>query len=197
MSADNQQLEKIARMAAFEISQAQIARALGLTEGRISQIVETDEYKNVLASISTEYFEQNQSLNDGWDTLEANALNNLLTNLAWNRDPEFALRAAAVANKANRRGDVSNRTIDGQTGARAIFHLTTHFIEKLQQNFYGSENGKDKSKENGTEKLVQKQSDFMVPERVEKLFVKQDNKKTDSNALLDFFPEQHDMVPAE
>lgn len=191
--SDVAQIEKIARMSAFEIPQAQIARAMGLSEARISQIVNSDEYKEKLAGISTEYFEQNQTLNDGWNTLEASALDVLLTNISWNKDPDFALKAATMANKANRRGDMSNRTIDGQTGARAVFHLTANFIERLQQMNVVKVEGN--GAENGEKKISQKLSDYMSPEKVERLFVVQDKKESDS--VLNFFPEMNDMVSVE
>lgn len=191
--SDVAQIEKIARMSAFEIPQAQIARAMGLSEARISQIVNSDEYKEKLAGISTEYFEQNQTLNDGWNTLEASALDVLLTNISWNKDPDFALKAATMANKANRRGDMSNRTIDGQTGARAVFHLTANFIERLQQMNVVKVEGN--GAENGEKKISQKLSDYMSPEKVERLFVTQDKKESDS--VLNFFPEMNDMVSVE
>lgn len=200
MSTNNQQIEKIARMAAFEIPAVQIARAMGLTEGRISQIISSDEYKIVLAEVSTQFFEQNQTLNDGWDTIEAKSLDVLMTNLQWNNDPDFALKAAAMANRANRRGSISNRMIDGQMGARAVFHLTANFIDKLQQinvtekatNGAGDKptNGEDKS-----DTPSQKQSDYMVPEQVEKLFMAPEKERTD--ALLSFFPDFAEAAPAE
>lgn len=183
---NNQQIEKIARMASFDVPAVQIARAMGLSEARISQITNSDEYKITLAEISTEFFEQNQTLNDGWDSIEAMSLNTLMTNLNWSKDPDFALRVAAVANKANRRGSISNRMIDGQTGARAIFHLTANFISKLdrlqQINVTSSANGEDKNNIPS-----QKESDYMVPEQVEKLFMSSEKEHTD--ALLSFFPD--------
>ncbi len=199
--SDRQQLVKIAKMAMFEVPQVQIARAVGLTEGRISQILITDDYRDVLAELSTDYFEQNQTLNDGWDTLEANSLKCLMDNLKWNNDPDFALRAAGVANKANRRGSAANRTIDGQAGARAIFHLTANFIEKCQQNFgtvvnaNGETNGQLNLKKPNEEAPEQKDSDFMVPEKVEKLFIKKEPRVNDT--LLGFFPDTLVQSPAE
>lgn len=199
---NNQQLEKIARMAAFEVPAVQIARAMGLTEARISQITNSDEYKITLAEVSTQFFEQNQTLNDGWDTIEANSLNILMTNLKWRNDPEFALRVAAVANKANRRGSVSNRMIDGQMGARAVFHLTANFIDRLQQINVTNKvvNGDTNKSTNGKVKdniPAQKQSDYMVPEQVEKLFMAPEKDNTD--ALIGFFPNmaETETVPVE
>ncbi len=200
MNTDTQQIKKIARMAAFEIPAVQISRAMGLSEARISQIINSDEYKIVLAEVSTEFFEQNQTLNDGWDTIEAKSLDILMTNLEWRNDPEFALKAAAMANRANRRGSISNRMIDGQMGARAVFHLTANFINKLNQI-----NVTDKAVNGNGEKVIngedakdtpsQKQSDYMVPEQVEKLFMSPE--KESSNALLDFFPDFAEAIPAE
>jgi len=191
---EHSKLEKIARMALFDVPDEQIALAVGLPD--IAVIVSSDEYKAVFADLSTEYFEQNQSLNDGWNTVEALAIGQVVDVLQWSKDPEFALRAAAMANKANRRGDVAQQPINGQAGARAVINLTANFIQKLQQF------GMEKTEANGeTARVIdndpaQKDSDFMSPEKVEKMFVAPQPKVRKAEDLLKFFPEI-DLVPAE
>ena len=195
MSLNAAKLEKIARMALFDVPEAQIAKAVGLED--IADYIESQEYKDVLARISTEYFEQNQQLNDGWNSVEALALTAVIDNLTWSKDPDFALRAAGMANKANRRGDVTQQPINGQAGARAVFHLTQNFIQKLQN--FGDEN---KGVVNGNADLgienkpAHKDTDYMVPEKVEKLFVVNQPKVNKPEDMLKFFPD-NELIPAE
>lgn len=168
-------LEKIARMDAIGVPQKEIAGAVGLSEGRISQILDTDEYKVLKASFTTEAYEKNQSLNEGWDLLEAESLNRLLERLQWCSDPDFALKAAAVANRANRRGN-ANQPIDGRMGVRAVIHLKQTFINRLQQI---NVNGSDISN------LPQKEIDVMPPGDLEKNFT-----FNESDELLPPIPEE-------
>ena len=174
-------LEKIARMDVIGVPQKEIAGAVGLSEGRISQILDTDEYKVLKAGLTNEAYEKNQSLNEGWDLLEAESLNRLLERLAWSSDPDFVLKAAAVANRANRRGN-ANQPIDGRLGVRAVIHLKQTFINHLQQVNVG---------EKGLEGLPQKEINVMSPGDVEKSFTFNEN-----DDLLPAFPEEV-MAPAE
>lgn len=195
MELERAKLEKMARMALFDVPEVQIAKALGLSD--IADIIVSEEYKSILSDISTEYFEQNQQLNDGWNSVEALALGIVVTNLSWSKDPDFALRAASMANKARRRGDVTQQPINGQAGARAVINLTANFIQKLQQ--FGME--KTDTAAAGEMKTVNsepahKDADYMVPEKVEKLFVVNKPKIRRAEDILNFFPDI-DLVPAE
>lgn len=198
MQLERAKLEKMARMVLFDVPEEQIARAVGMPE--ITDALESKEFKDILSSVSTEYFEHNQQLNDGWNSIEALALGTIVENLTWSRDPDFALRAAAVANKAHRRGDVSQQPINGQAGARAVINLTANFIDKLQQFNMGTE--KSAVNGNGSDAVVvnneppHKDTDYMVPEKVEKLFVTKQPKVRKPEDFLNFFPEV-DLVPAE
>ena len=171
-------LEKIARMSLFDVPENQIAKATGI--GDIAAAMDSEEFKSILAELSTEYFERNQQLNDGWNSIEALALTTVVETLTWSKDADFALRAATMANRANRRGDVVQQPINGQAGARAVFHLTANFIHKLQQFSGGAENGSEPKVvgdntviENGeVNQPEHKATDYMVPEKVEKLLMK-------------------------
>ncbi len=189
-------LEKIARMVLFDVPQVNIAKAVGLTEGRISQIIATEEFSKILEGLAADKFDQNNTLNEGWDKIEALALNNIIQVLDHNMDADFSLRAATMANRAQRRGRLGNQPIDGRQGARAVFHLTANFVDKLQQNnvlVNGEKNGDSSVLNLQTYKHrkepVQKASDFLSPDGVEKLLVRSKDVEPD----LDFFPHQEKM----
>ncbi len=195
MTVDRARLDKMARMALFDVPQTQIAKAIGKSDSYVSEIMDTDEFKDILAGISTEYFEQHQQLNDGWNSIEALALTQVVRTLTWSKDPDYALRAAMLANKAQRRGDVV-KPIDAQMGARAVINLTANFIQKLQQ--FGMDQTTPRTVENieaGSEP-PQKDANYMVPEQVEKLFIVPKPKVRRPEDLLKFFPDVN-LVPAE
>lgn len=178
-------LEKIAKMELFGVSQKQIAETSGLTDGRISQIINSDEYKVIKGELETTYIENNQTLNEGWDQLEALALNQLVEVLQWSQDADFALKAAAMANRANRRGN-SNQPLDGRVGVRAVIHLQQVFVERLQQVQI------NQAQTNG--EIPQKETNVMTPGDVERSFV--DTLTEEIGGLLPPIPENA-MVAAE
>ena len=199
-SITNDRLEKIARMVLYDVPHTQIALAVGISESRVTQILETEEFKDLMQSIASERFDQDSSINDGWDHLEAIALKNILEKIQWNGDPEFALKAAMMANKAQRRGQFNNRPLDERDGVRAVINLTAAFIDQLQNNTVVV-NGSDEVKtpllkmaRPDSEKPEQKKQDFLPPEKLDNLFRPDDMKISES--LQDWFPDQA-MVPAE
>ena len=198
-----ERLEKIARMVLYDVPHTQIALAVGISESRVSQILETEKFKDSMQAIATERFEQDSSINDGWDHLEATALKSVLDRMQWDSDPDFSLKAAIMANKAQRRGQFNNRPLDGRDGVRAVINLTAQFIDQLQQNTINvnGANGEDAkqtflelARPNTTEKPEQKKQDFLPPEKLDHLFRPDEMKAND--ALQNWFPDQA-LAPAE
>ena len=126
-------LQKIAKLIVVGVAQIDIAEIVGLSEGRISQIKETEEFREVYSHFVAERIEEEEQLNGGWDTVEALALATMAKHLTWSKDPDYALRAAMIANKANRRGGMHSRAIDTQASSRATISLTQNFIQRIEQ----------------------------------------------------------------
>lgn len=168
---DKKQLEKIARMAYANIPQTQIAAAMSVTEGFISQIMESAEYKTEIDKIVAEKFEESQLVDQGWDGIEALGIRATVEALQHNPDPDFALRAAVVANKAVRRSQHRNQPINPDLGARTVVHLKQVFVNKLQ-------NATKEIAERTTTTLQdnQKETDFLEPSKVQELLANQENK---------------------
>jgi len=124
---------RIAKYEIMEVPDGQIARALGLNEKRLQQIRELPDYQAVVERLQIEALEQAQTLNQGWDAVEDEALGTVLETLRANPDPEFALRAAAMANKAVRRGNRGNAALPGGAVAATVINLSTVFVQRLQQ----------------------------------------------------------------
>ncbi|PNX50666.1 MAG: hypothetical protein BV456_05945 [Thermoplasmata archaeon M8B2D] len=167
---------KLARMELHGVPRKQTAMAMGLSEGRISQIMETAEYASAAEIIAAENFDKNEMINKGWDGIEALGIRKVVEVLQNDPDPDFALRAATLANKASRRGGFSQNPISQNVGVRAIINLNANFVEKLQQNF---EITKDR-----TSILVEKQKDsnFLGAKAVQEL-LQIKSKKEDQDLL--------------
>ena len=153
---ETKHIEKIAKMVMVNVPQNQIASACGVSESRISQLMSTQEYKEIEQSIAVLKFQEDELINQGWDGVEALGVKSVLVALKNNPEPDFALRAAVMANKAVRRGNFRNQPINAQSaGVRAVIHLNPVFVDKLNQSFNISENQ--------GEKLIEKpkDSDFM------------------------------------
>jgi hypothetical protein len=106
---------------------------MNLSDSRISQILTSEEYAKQQALESADKLQRNIELGDGWDDLEGAALKRVKQAMLANPDADFALRVAAVANKATRRAGAA--TINPSEKPSVVVHLNPVFIEKLQQNF--------------------------------------------------------------
>ena len=158
---------RIAKMEAMGVANGDIARATGLSAGRITQIQSNDEYKLILTEASADNLERNIMMNKGWDSVEEQSLAIVVENLVSVPDPDYALKAAALANKAQRR-NAGNRTLEPGRGNFAVINLNASFVEKVNRLFEegGGENGGDDGR---TLELPKKDSDFLPPNAVEKL----------------------------
>lgn len=133
MIEDTELLQKIVNMAFMGVPDTQIADAMDLSPGRISQIKDTPEYKSAFAIKHSERIEHVSKFNNKWDELEELAIGNVITAMKWNKDAEFSLKAATLANRANRRGgDMNNTPLPAQMGGRLAISLSMNFIQKLQ-----------------------------------------------------------------
>jgi hypothetical protein len=179
-------IERVAKMVVYEVPHAQIAQALGLDEDRVKQIVAMEVCKDRVQQFAMDTIERSETLNDAWDMIEAESAGIVLQQLRVNPDADLALRAANIANKAQRRGTFANKPIEGNAGARAVIELHATYVDKLQQNFTI-----DKSKRRvfDTAHLEKKATNFLEPARVEKLLhnTEQSEIEQDVETLFDDF----------
>ena len=156
-------IKRVAQMKVYEVPHDQIAKACGLSDiNLVEMILQNPACQQEIADITTKEFEQSKTINEAWDMTEATGLNIMIQALRNNPDPDFALRAAMYANKAQRRGIHNNRPINGDTVERVIVTLNANFVNKLQQNWNVMR------REAAT--LTQKDQDFLPPTDVESIF---------------------------
>ena len=174
---------RVAAMKSQGISDDQIANACGIDVGVLASVYEKQAFKDELARLSSESFDKYNTLNEGWDMIENLAMNKVIEHVQKMPDPEFALRAAAFANKAQRRGKANNTPISAVPNGQVTIHLHQNFADKLQTNF--------KVAERKPEEVEQKANDFLAPKKVQTLLGK--IPKTNLNAQVaaefqDFLP---------
>jgi hypothetical protein len=147
-SGEEAQYARIAKYLAANVAQRDIAIAEGLTDGRISQLLDDPGYQRVQQEVFSSMAAKALSVDEGWDDIERVALKNLGEAMKYSRDPDLNLRVAAIANKAvrhvTRRG---NQVVNAPTAGRAQLTLSTKMIEKL--------NGVNGSAERGQEQQLQ------------------------------------------
>lgn len=118
-----------------------IMDALGLTEDDYSKFASREDVKEVVTKAEVSRARTSAVFDDNWDMVENLALQNVARELQLSPDPEFALRAAAVANKAvRRRREEAKLAAQGalaqnlavNTNNIAILNLSKNFIAELQ-----------------------------------------------------------------
>lgn len=132
-------LERIARMLMLGFNSEQIAIAAASSPDEIEQLVKTQELQAELDRLITAKTEQAATVADGWDEIEANSLEVIKIKLAnpFGVDEEFALKAAALANKASRgrAQQMRSQLPGGSVQDNAVIFLGATFVDNLQQNF--------------------------------------------------------------
>ena len=169
--------EKIAKMELMGVPRVDIADTVGLSESRHSQLFADDDgFKRVYGEVSIAEYEKFSTLNDGWDTVESLAVVAVMTQLQQVPDPDYALRAAALANKAQRRG-VFNRPIGVTSGQRkTTINLNASFVDKLQMNFQLPTKEAIEAEVVDPVQIAKKDVNFMPPTAVEDLLSALGNK---------------------
>lgn len=137
MEGKKMMLEKLAKLAYDGASTKSISQCFNVEESQILEIIETDEYKKQLSVITVENLEQAQLLDKGWEGVESFAVSRVLNELQHNPDPDFALKAAQVANKAIRRNGTmrQNTPIQVNNNLQAVINIQPAFAKTLQDNY--------------------------------------------------------------
>jgi len=116
---------------------------MGLDDAAIQDIVDCSAedmatlrddpiYKMVRAYVAAANANQLAQQSVGWDTVEQLALAGLVKRMEFEKDPNFILKAAAVANRATRR--VSNQNVlDPSKTGRTTIVLTERLVNRLNR----------------------------------------------------------------
>lgn len=160
-------LERIARMDYAGVPDEQIAAACNIAVKQLDTLRATEKYNAQMAEIVAEDFDKQQVLNGGWDMVENLAMNKVVDHLQRVPDPDYALRAAALANKAVRRGKTQGETIAFQPGQQAIINVSLNFADKLQSDYT--------AKQTDLSVIKKKDNNFLPPRAVTQMLQKMKN----------------------
>jgi hypothetical protein len=130
--ADQKIMDKIAKLHIAGVRDEDICDVMGMEPEVLESVFLHAEFKRLLGRLTIEKLEQDELLNGGWDTVEALAVNAVIKNLSLMPDPKYALAAAQVANKAQRRSSVAPKLITPQNGQRFQIRLEQIFVNGMQ-----------------------------------------------------------------
>lgn len=165
--------EKIANMQLAGMPVDAIAKVMCVTAPAISQITSRKDYKDVQLQIFESNFQKQREIDEGWDSLEHKAITGIQANMKWNADPEFALRVAAVANKAQRRGSANygNEPLNANVGQRVNISLSKIYVNQITVGEEGEKEPVKQIEQVQEEAVVAiKVTDNLSKSAVEKLF---------------------------
>jgi len=130
---------RVARLFVMQTPHVQIAAATGLTVKKVEELEGHEEVRAIIQTLQTADLEQAAVVNEGWDLIEEEALGTVLQQVRQvSCDKDYALKAATLANKAQRRGN-AHSPINGKVNTMAVITFNTTFIEKLQTMSVGME----------------------------------------------------------
>lgn len=127
--------ERIGRLEARGIDDATICSMFQLSNDELNELRESEEYAAALAGGQQQQTERPLQIDDGWDDVEATALNKLRGTVANEYDSDRLLKIASVANRAARRSEKAKRgEIDAsqQTNNVVNVNFSPLFIQQLQ-----------------------------------------------------------------
>lgn len=169
-------------LSAHGLSDGQISAALFLSDEQILAARNSTAFKKKYAEEAEAAIQAQIDRDEGWDGVEEKALKAVLETLDYNRDPKFALAAAAMANKATRRkgGQTDPKVIDHSQPQTNIIVLSMNrtFVQKNQQINVGQRSAD----------IPQKRSDLPSPKSVAELLAPvQDIKPKVLSEMEEFF----------
>jgi hypothetical protein len=157
----NEAFERIVALDAKKVPHEQIALVLGIDSEKLLAIMDSEGYQTALAIKEEQDVLKYDTLNDGWDIVENLAVNRVIETLEKNSDPDFAMKAATLANKAQRRGKHVNAPLNAQPNMQTIIQVTQNFASALQNNYA--------IKERDVRLIAKKDSNFLSAKGVQSL----------------------------
>lgn len=120
------QVTRIASMTLAGVPDDQVLQVYPMKQEELAELRELDEYKEEFAKLA----EKQVSISQGWNELEEKSLFHLKSIMETRPDPDFALRVAAVANKAVRRhGDRASLAFESEREVKLV--MNQNFIKVI------------------------------------------------------------------
>lgn len=122
----------IAKHSVLGVDSESMMEMLSCSNEDLREVEEHEDYKAIRQYIAGRYAEMSVTQTTGWDQIENMAIENLVKRMPFEKDSEFLLRAAAVANKATRKHQKDTGVLDPsiRTG-RTVITLTRRLTQRL------------------------------------------------------------------
>ena len=171
-------------LAAFGLGDKAIADTLFISLEQVATIKETVEYQESCAKQTYERTQRLIDLEEGWDSIEAQGVAQVMQHLQYSRDPEFALRAAIMANKASRRSPATfDRVIDASKVGNVItLTVNKNYITQVTNNGEQA-NGIVEVQARPAGEIPRKASDVSSPKRLTEILKVEDDRKKEQKVL--------------
>lgn len=124
----------IAKHSVLGLDEEAIREIIGCEKEELSEVLNDPLYREVRIFIGAAHAQTGVDQTTGWDKLEQLSLKNLVARASLpNQDPEFMLRVAAVANKAQRRATAGKEqgVLDPTAGRKATINLTARLVRQF------------------------------------------------------------------
>lgn len=109
-----------------------ILQVLGASQAELDELTQDPLYKQIRVLVGAAQAQARVNQTAGWDGIEDLAVGRLLERLPFEKDSEFLLRVAAVANKATRRSQPAQQVLNPQDQmGKVAVTLTRRIVEKL------------------------------------------------------------------
>lgn len=110
-----------------------IREIIGCTDAELLEVENDPVYKEVRIFIGAVQASSRINQTVGWDFIEDTAISKLAERIPHERDSEFLLKVAAIANKAQRRHGQQQGVLDPtHTNGKTVISLTQRLIQKIQ-----------------------------------------------------------------
>ena len=129
-------IEKVAGMVVFGATAETVMNACALSSDDLERLQAWPEYIAKLAEMQEMQFEQQRAIEQGWDFLEYQSLQNLCKVVEYNKDPTLNLAVARAANSAVRthKGNRANQPINPDGMAKTVVvQLGINFVNDIQK----------------------------------------------------------------
>lgn len=124
----------LAKHSVMGIESESICEILNVSMAELAEAESDEIYKLVRTQIGALYAANQATRAFGWDGIEETALQKLAARIEFEKDSDFLLKVAAVANKAQRRGKAESGVLDPTKAGRTAITITQRMVQRLQGN---------------------------------------------------------------
>jgi len=110
-----------------------VAKAYSVPVEEITELIRQPEYMQLSAWYHAQSISREHNVDEGWESLESQAVKNLNDVMTLNKDPELNLKIATIANRAQRRHKQPSSTpLDPNKSGRLVtISLNERYVKEL------------------------------------------------------------------